>query len=221
MSKVAVTDDEVGKFLEEVGQEERLAPRLVFAVDATASRQPAWDHACHVQAQMFEEAGRLGGLEVQLVYYRGHGECRASRWVASASLLVGLMTGITCRAGHTQARKVLSHCVRENRKQKVSALVFVGDMLEERPDEVMAEVPALVEAGVRCFMFQEGDRPDVAEVFGRVARATGGAHCRFDLGSPEVLRNLLGAVAAFAAGGAEALADLRTPEARLLSHQVH
>ena len=28
-------------------------PRLIFAVDATASRQPTWDHASHLQQEMF------------------------------------------------------------------------------------------------------------------------------------------------------------------------
>ncbi len=55
--------------------------RLIFALDATMSRQPMWDTACQLQADMFREAASIGGLDVQLVYYRGLGECRASRWV--------------------------------------------------------------------------------------------------------------------------------------------
>src|SRR5438128_7296066 len=52
--------------------------RLVFALDATMSRQPTWDTACRLQADMFREAAAIGGLDVQLVYYRGLAECRAS-----------------------------------------------------------------------------------------------------------------------------------------------
>ena len=33
--------------------------RLAFALDATMSRQPAWDLACKLQAEMFEEAGAI------------------------------------------------------------------------------------------------------------------------------------------------------------------
>src|SRR4051812_28280836 len=55
-------------------------PRLVFALDATASRQPTWDLACGVQGEMFATAAEVGGLCVQLVYFRGFDECRASRW---------------------------------------------------------------------------------------------------------------------------------------------
>ena len=61
---------------------EAAAGRLIFALDATMSRQPTWDIACKLQGEMFETARALGGLDVQLVYFRGFGECRASRLVA-------------------------------------------------------------------------------------------------------------------------------------------
>src|SRR6187397_3601371 len=44
--------------------------RLVFALDATMSRQPTWDMACALQADMFREAASLGSLDIRLVYYR-------------------------------------------------------------------------------------------------------------------------------------------------------
>src|SRR3954463_14828871 len=71
--------------------------RLIFALDATMSRQPTWDTACRLQADMFREASAIGGLDVQLVYYRGLIECRASRWVSQAERLADLMTRIDCR----------------------------------------------------------------------------------------------------------------------------
>ena len=52
--------------------------RLIFALDATASRQPMWNTACQFQAEMFREVATIGGLSVQLVYYRGLAECRSS-----------------------------------------------------------------------------------------------------------------------------------------------
>ena len=36
--------------------------RLIFALDATMSRQPTWDQACQLQAEMFREAAIVGGL---------------------------------------------------------------------------------------------------------------------------------------------------------------
>src|SRR3712207_6410160 len=84
-------------------------PRLVFALDATMSRQPTWDLACRVQGEMFAATGKAGGLLVQLVYFRGFDECRSSRWVADPRALTSLMTTITCRGGQTQIGRVLRH----------------------------------------------------------------------------------------------------------------
>jgi hypothetical protein len=87
--------------------------RLIFALDATASRQPTWDMACQLQAKMFEEVKAIGGLSVQLTYYRGLDECRASKWISQPEHLAGLMERIDCRMGHTQIGKILAHTKRE------------------------------------------------------------------------------------------------------------
>src|SRR6266852_5366629 len=105
--------------------------RLIFALDATMSRQPTWDQACKLQAEMFREAAAVGGLNIQLVYYRGLAECRASSWIAEPDRLSALMSGIDCRGGHTQIAKVLAHARRENESGKVAVLVFIGDAMEE------------------------------------------------------------------------------------------
>ena len=90
--------------------------RLIFAMDATMSRQPTWDMALALQAEMFKAVKAVGGLDVQLIYYRGLAECRASRWVSDARALGGLMEKIDCRGGHTQIGKVLAHARRESEK---------------------------------------------------------------------------------------------------------
>jgi hypothetical protein len=100
--------------------------RLIIALDATASRQPTWDTACHLQAEMFREAGALGTLNIQLAYYRGLDECRTSRWISRSDELLRLMERIDCRAGTTQIGKVLAHARRETQLLKVSALVLSG-----------------------------------------------------------------------------------------------
>jgi hypothetical protein len=182
--------------------------RLIFALDATMSRQPTWDTACHLQAEMFHEAGSIGGLDVQLVYYRGFGECRASRWVSQAERLAALMQQIDCRGGHTQIGKILSHARRETQASKVQALVFVGDAMEEKLDDLCHAAGELGMLGVPAFMFQEGDDPVAEAAFREIARLTRGAFCRFDPGAARELAELLRAAAAYAAGGMRALADL-------------
>jgi hypothetical protein len=182
--------------------------RLIFALDATMSRQPLWDTACQLQGDMFRETAAIGGLDVQLVYYRGLAECRASRWVSDARQLGALMERIDCRGGHTQIRKVLAHTRQENERRKVQALVFVGDAMEEPIDDLCAAAGQLGLLGVPVFVFQEGRDPVAEPAFREIARLSRGAYCRFDLSAAHELAELLRAVAAYAAGGMKALADL-------------
>lgn len=182
--------------------------RLIFALDATMSRQPTWDHACQLQGEMFAETAKIGGLDVQLVFFRGFGECRASRWVNDATELAGLMSRVDCRGGHTQISKVLKHAISEAReRKKVNAVVYVGDCMEEDVDNLCTLAGEVGLLGVPFFMFQEGREPGAEHAFREIARLTRGAYCRFDPGSAHRLRELLSAVAVYAAGGRAALED--------------
>ena len=216
-AKAAGSD--VAAFLAEVG---RTAPaaqargRLIFALDATMSRQPTWDLACALQAEMFETAGSVGGLAVQLVYFRGIGECRASSFVADARSVRDLMVKIDCRGGHTQLAKVLAHVRRETEKRPVAALAYVGDAMEENPDHVCQLAGEIGLLGVRAFMFHEGRDAAAERTFREIARLTRGAYLPFDRSSAAELRALLGAVATYAAGGLKALGASREEGARLL-----
>lgn len=186
--------------------------RLIFALDATMSRQPTWDEACVLQAEMFSEAASLGGLAIKLVYYRGLGECRASKWVEDAAALARLMGTIECRGGHTQIVRVLEHAQREAMKAPTAALVFVGDAMEERLDDICAAAGELALHRVPVFAFQEGRDRAAGRAFSEIARLTGGAFCRFDLSAAAELRSLLRGAAAYAAGGKAALEDLSRRE---------
>jgi hypothetical protein len=182
--------------------------RLVFALDATMSRQPTWDLACRVQAEMFTAASQAGGLAVQLVYFRGFDECRSSRWVADPRALLGLMAKIDCRGGQTQIARVLRHVRSEAGRSPLKVLVYVGDAMEEPIDDLCALAGDLGLLGVKAFMFHEGHDPDAARAFQEMARLTGGAYARFDIGAPQTLAELLRAAAAYAASGVEGLTRL-------------
>src|SRR5689334_7890600 len=182
--------------------------RLIFALDATMSRQPTWDTACTLQAEMFREAASVGGLDIQLVYFRGFNECRHSAWIAGSEKLAELMSRIDCRGGQTQIGKVLRHAREEQAEQKVQAMVFVGDAMEESIDHLCQLAGELGLLGVPVFMFQEGSDAVAESAYREIARLSRGAYCRFDTGSAHQLGELLRAVAAYAAGGIKALADL-------------
>lgn len=197
--------------------------RLIFAIDATASREPTWDTAIQIQAEMFSETAALGGLEVQLAWYRGFGEFRASEWVSDSAALVKRMTGVRCLAGKTQVARVLKNAIVEAKRGRVGALVFVGDAMEEDLDALGDLAGRLGLLGVRAFVFHEGRDPVAVRAFRHIAQLTGGACCAFDASSAKQLRELLAAVAVYAAGGRAALEDYgrrKGGEVLRLTHQV-
>jgi len=194
--------------------------RLIFAMDATMSRQPTWDMALGLQAEMFRAVKVIGGLDVQLVYFRGAGECRASKWVDDPDALAALMTRVRCAGGFTQIRKVLSHARKEAAAKPTNALVYVGDCMEEDIDDLCGRAGELALLGVPAFLFQEGSDPRAEAAFREIARLTRGAYCRFDAGAAAALRDLLTAVAVYAAGGRKALAAFEGQGARQLLQQL-
>lgn len=179
--------------------------RLIFALDATMSRQPTWDLAIGLQARMFDTAASIGGLDVQLVYFRGLNECRASPFVSAGSGLARYMSRITVQGGNTQIGRVLKHVRDEVRAQRVGALIYVGDAVEERVDPLCAIAGELGLLGLKAFMFHEGRDTKAERTFREIARLTGGAYAAFDGAAPERLAALLRAAAAYAAGGLAAL----------------
>ena len=221
--KTRSTPDEIARFL---GQSKAVSaivkqqPRLLFAVDATASRQPTWDAATALQQEMFRATRSLATLTVQLCYYRGFHDFRASRWLSDSKALARLMAAVYCEGGHTQIARVLKHAQREHRKTPIRALVFIGDAIEESPDTLcnLAGQCGLLKLPV--FMFQEGSAPRVGKTFREIARLSGGAFAHFDANSAATLASLLGAVASYAAGGRKALADDKSAVAKGLLQQL-
>ena len=215
---------EVDAFLEKAAALGPVAPsargRLIFALDATMSRQPTWDLACELQAGMFDAAGEVGGLAVQLVYFRGFGECQASRWANNTSMLRDMMVKIDCRGGHTQIRKVLAHARRAAQNRPVAALVYVGDAMEEDVDKLCQLAGEIGLMGVKAFMFHEGHDPTAASAFREIARLTGGAYLPFNASAADELRAMLGAVATYAAGGRKALESSPDRAAQLLISRI-
>lgn len=194
--------------------------RLLFSLDATMSRQPTWDLACSLQAEMFRAIPKDAALQVQLLYFRGFGDCRASKWVVDASALARLMTGISCQGGNTQISKVFAHARAEHAKRRINALVFVGDAIEESVDDLASKAGELGLLGLPMFVFQEGRDMRVEAAFREFARLTKGAYARFDASAPQELAALLKAVAAYASGGRDLLKLQGSGQAQALLAQL-
>jgi hypothetical protein len=195
-------------------------PRLMFAVDATASRQPTWDSASHLQQEMFRATDKVAALAVQLCYYRGFHEFYASRWLTDGAQLAQLMGRVQCEGGHTQIARLLRHAQGEQRKAPVRALVFIGDAVEENPDTLCQLAGHCGMLQLPLFLFQEGRGSTVERTFRAMAKLSGGAYAHFDSRSASTLAALLGAVARYVAGGRTALEDSSSDSAKLLLQQL-
>lgn len=227
MPSVGGTSGTVDAFVREV---ERLPStsgrpgrgRLLFGMDATASREPTWDHACSIQGEMFVAADTLGGLDVRLAFYRGFDELKVSRWTSDGRELARLMGAVRCLAGRTQIGRLLRYAGDQRRDSRLDAVVFVGDCCEEDVDQVGHEAGQLGLLGLPVFVFQEGQDRVASRIFPQIAKLTRGAYCKFDRNSPDQLKRLLGAVAAYAAGGREAFLKYGKEKgvAALLTNQV-
>jgi hypothetical protein len=219
---------EVDAFLRDLSRAPAVRPgggrgRLIFALDATASREPTWDRACRIQGEMFEATAALGGLDVKLMFYRGFDECKASRWLQTAADLHRAMSAVSCVGGETQIERVLEHAIAESKKQRVHALIFVGDAMEENVDRLGKLAGELALLGTPVFVFHEGGDAVAGAAFRQIAKLSRGAYLGFDLASADQLKELLAAVAVYATGGYKALADYgarKGGEVRLLTAQL-
>jgi hypothetical protein len=216
----------VAAFLQKVATMPALRPasgrpgRLIFAIDATASRQPTWDRACQLQGEMFLAVRDVGGLAVSLAYFRGFGEFAATPFLTGAEELARRMSGVACLGGQTQVLRTLKHALAETRRDKVNAVILIGDAFEEEVDPACHVAGGLGLHGTPVFAFQEGRSPIGEAAFRQVAKLSGGAWAPFDAASADALRDLLRAVAVFAAGGRGALARLASPAARRIAGQL-
>ena len=193
--------------------------RLIFAMDATASREPSWDIATSLHAELFNVASKTR-LDVQLVYYRGLDDFFVSSWNKEPGSLLHEMQNVRCRGGRTQILRVLQHARRQISKEKIEAVVFVGDCCEESPTELYACAGELGLFRLPLFVFQEGLDPHAQQVFQQIARRSRGAYARFSPGSAKELAALLGAVVAYATEGQDAISQLTTVEGRHLLRQI-
>lgn len=217
---------DVQQFLSKVAAMPKTAgdARMIFALDATASRESTWDVASQLQTEMFLSTRSLGGLNIQLCYFRGFGEFFNSDWQSNADEIVQIMSRIACQAGATQIERILRHAISENEHKKIKCVVYIGDAMEENVDILAQLAGKLGLLNIPVFMFQERDDPIARKAFIELSRLSGGAYAQFDQASAEHLKELLKAVAIYAAGGLKALSDFSkssSHDVKLLEQQLN
>lgn len=225
MAKLPAPKTSVDQFLARAERSKapasRASHRIIFALDATASREPTWDLACSLHGELFEVARDAGNITVQLVHYSGTDGFAHTPWNASPATLLDAMSAVRCLGGRTQILRVVRHARSEAAKYPIKALIFIGDCFEEDEDGVAAAAGELAVYGVPMFIFQEGTDPVASKVFRYLARITRGAHVPFTAGSAKELRALLRAVASYASEGRAGLdRHLESPLVRKLLTQI-
>jgi hypothetical protein len=221
MANVPTTSSptKIDLFLDKLAAKNASSGRLIFGLDATASREEMWSRAIELQSGMFDAVSQVGGLEIQLVFYHGT-TCHSSQWMTNAKALEQSMRKIQCIGGFTQIKKILDHACRAHDRAPLSTLVFVGDAAEEPIDSLCASANALGSRGVRALMFLEGNSDEAEKAFRAIVKATNGAFARFSPESAKELGDLLRAAAAYAAGGLKALESGKSKEAVKLLQQL-
>lgn len=222
MKKLSRPNTSIDHFVAEVAktkQPPKNANRLIFALDATGSRQPTWDLATHLHAELFL-ATDSNAISVQLAYFQGYNEFKTTGWQSSAEPLLRAMQHVHCKAGLTQIRRVLKHVHKEASNTQLKAAVYIGDSCEEDPSTLYEYAGTLGILKVPLFVFQEGFDPNAQAIFSQLARRSGGVHAPFNAGSAKELRDLLGAVATYTSGGRNAVKRLDSQAATLLLRQL-
>ena len=195
------------------------AGRLLFAMDATASRENSWDMACQIQADMFMSTQMMGSLEISLCYFHGYNEFKHFPWTQNAKNLRDQMLQVRCLGGQTQIKRTLDHAISICTKQNIKAVVYIGDCCEESIDHIATSAGKLGVLGVPVFIFHEGHEPSAKRAFQHIAQLTNGAYCAFDENSVAQLKDLLCAVAAYAVGGLSALKK-QTQQGNLVAQAI-
>ncbi len=182
-------------------------PRLVFAVDATASREPAWAAARQVTDSLVKALP--GELDVALAVHGGSIVHTFTAFTADATTLRDRAAGVSCMAGLTRLLPILATSLKQ---QSVRVIVYIGDVFEENLPHGRRLADSLGAQGTKLIVLHDtaaGSARQDAEVFWDLAKRTGGCVLPFDSSAPGKLRDILSAVAVYAVGGEKLLRERR------------
>ena len=180
--------------------------RLIFALDATMSRQPTWDTRLPAPGGDVRGGRKVGGLDVQLVYFRGFNECRASRWVERrAGAPRPDDRDRLPRRQHADRQGPDPRAAR-NRQAEGERARLRRRRARGAIDGLAAKAGELGLLGLRVSSSRKAAIREVERGFREIARLSGGAYARFDANAAGELPQLLRAAAVYAAGGLKALA---------------
>ena len=186
-------------------------PRLVFAFDATASREPAWDEARQITDRLF--CSLPGGLDIALAVHGGNTVHTFTPFSSDARSFRDQAAGISCIAGMTRLCTILRRTIDAG---GVKVLLYIGDTYEEDSAEAFALADRCKLHGIRVLILADRADAHALEVFHGIAARTDGAVLDFRAVPLKDMGDVLEAVAALAAGGRKLLEGKGTKGAQLL-----
>ena len=182
-------------------------PLLLFAMDATASREPAWAVAQQITSKMFEQIPAQ--LKVALAYHSGGRLRKITPYTDNARQFADTVHQVHCEAGLTALNAILAKAAQT---RGLKALVYIGDCFEEDEQTAYDLARQLKLTGTKCFFFHDTSSAgsvwgiaDARTVFENIVAITGGAVLDFNDQAVQESGDLLQAVAVFASAGKKAL----------------
>ncbi|HET6308476.1 MAG TPA: hypothetical protein VFG12_14900 [Rhodopila sp.] len=180
-------------------------PRLVFAVDATASREPAWKAARQVTDALVKALP--GALDVALAVHGGSRVHTFTAFTSNPATLRDRAAGITCQAGITRLLPILATSLKH---PNLRVIIYIGDVFEESLPQARNLADSLGAQHTKLIVLHDTADPSArrdADLFWDLAHRTGGCVLPFDATAPNRLRDLLSAVAVYAVGGEKLLRE--------------
>lgn len=171
-------------------------PRLVFAVDATASRSATWASAQTITDRMFDAIP--GALDVALEVHGGGNVHTFTGFSADLHEFRKRASRVRCTSGHTRLVDLMQRTLDAG---GVRVMSYIGDAFEESADEAFELADRFKHFGIKAVIL--ADQADVSTmlIFEEIARRTGGAVLDFRSGDLDLMGEVLAGVAALAVGG--------------------
>lgn len=186
-------------------------PRLVFAVDATASREAAWASAKKITDRMFGVIPNA--LDVALAVHGGDDLHTFTTFSADVDAFRKQAAAVDCESGVTRLCDIMARTLDAG---GVRVMSYIGDAFEEDADEALKLADRFRLRGIQAVMLSDGAEGKPLEVFRQIAERTGGAVLDFRAGDAALMGELLAGVATLAIGGRRLLEAQHTAGARLL-----
>jgi hypothetical protein len=186
-------------------------------LDATASRSYSWELSRTLTAAMFNAIP--GELDIALAWHAGTKLQEITTFSSDAAPFTNAIRSMRTESGQTRLNEILAAATKMT--PPIRVFVYVGDCYEEDEKEAYIYARRLNRIHTTCFFFHDASSTDAYNqnyidalataktVFENIVAITGGMVLPFTRNAPDEIKNLLEAIAVYAAGGVKLLEERR------------